>query len=84
MTNRSADIELYLPENSGFEITANARSGEIESDFSGPDLAAPRREGSAMVMNGTVGARRTASISLTTSHGTIRLQRVGGGKSSTD
>jgi hypothetical protein len=32
--NRSDDIQLYLPDKSGFVMDAHARNGEIQSDFS--------------------------------------------------
>jgi len=33
LENRSGDIELYVPDKSGFQIDARVRNGEIESDF---------------------------------------------------
>ncbi|MGH7751521.1 MAG: DUF4097 family beta strand repeat-containing protein, partial [Gemmatimonadales bacterium] len=73
--NRSADIELYLPENSGFEISASARDGEIESDFTGSGLTWQREERGSQALNGTYGTRR-ASIQLSTTYGTIHLRRA--------
>jgi DUF4097 and DUF4098 domain-containing protein YvlB len=33
LENRSGDIQLYVPDKSGFQIDARARNGEIETDF---------------------------------------------------
>jgi hypothetical protein len=33
--NRTGDIEVFLAENSGFQIDATARNGRVDSDFSG-------------------------------------------------
>jgi len=33
LENRSGDIQLYVPDKSGFQVDARARNGEIESDF---------------------------------------------------
>lgn len=71
--NRSADIELYLPQNSGFEIDARARDGEIESDF--PGLTPKGEDRKDQTLSGTYGARR-ASIRLSTTYGTIHLRRT--------
>lgn len=76
VTTRSADIELYLPASSGFQINATARDGEIESDFSGPGLSLQQPEHGPKVLSGTYGSRRT-SIQLTTTYGTIHLRRAG-------
>ncbi len=71
---RSGDIELFLPEDSGFQLTARARDGEIESDFRGPGLAR-REERRDQTMTGTYGTRR-ASITLSTTYGTIYLRHA--------
>ncbi|MBI4466700.1 MAG: DUF4097 family beta strand repeat protein [Acidobacteria bacterium] len=73
--NRSADIELFLPENSGFEIHASARDGEIESDFSGGGLSLQGEDRDTQTLTGTYGARR-ALIQLSTTYGTIHLRRT--------
>lgn len=73
--NRSAGIELYLPENSGFEIAASARDGEIESDFSGPGLNLQDERRGTQSLSGTYGTRR-ATIRLSTTYGTIELRRT--------
>lgn len=76
VTTRSADIELYLPAASGFQINATARDGDIESDFTGPGLSLQQPEHGPKVLSGTYGSRRT-SIQLTTTYGTIRLRHAG-------
>lgn len=72
--NRSGSIELYLPAESGFEISATARDGEIESDFRGDSLELERQSGGDHVLRGTHGRGRT-SIRLSTRYGTIYLRR---------
>jgi DUF4097 and DUF4098 domain-containing protein YvlB len=72
--NSRGDIELILPAASGFQLSATARNGEIQSDFAGPETEEQR--GGTQVMTGTAGGGGIP-IRLTTSHGTISVRRSG-------
>jgi DUF4097 and DUF4098 domain-containing protein YvlB len=74
---RSADIELYLPSQSDFIIDATVRSGDIESDFTGPNLSLEKPHGGDEVLKGSYGgAGRRPSIQLSTTHGSITLRQA--------
>jgi DUF4097 and DUF4098 domain-containing protein YvlB len=72
--NSRGTIELVLPGGSGFQISASARNGEIETDFEG--LQVEEERGGDQSLTGTAGTART-SIRLSTSHGTIYIRRRG-------
>ncbi len=69
------DIELALPTTSSFQIDASSRHGEVDSDFSGPNLKVTK-EGEAPSITGTIG-KGGPTIRLATAYGTIRLARQG-------
>jgi Toastrack DUF4097/LiaI-LiaF-like transmembrane region len=75
VTSERGGIELTLPEGSNFEIQANSSHGEVDSDFSGPNLKVVK-EGDAPAISGSYG-KGGPLIRLTTSYGTIRLARQG-------
>ncbi len=68
-------IELAMPTTSNFQIEASSRHGEVECDFSGPNLKVSK-EGEAPSITGSYGKGGTA-IHLSTAYGTIRLTRLG-------
>jgi len=68
----NGQIELVLPPDSSFQITATARNGHIESEFSGLNLR--DESGGTQVLTGSQGHGR-AAISLATRHGNIYLRR---------
>ena len=72
---KKGQIELSLPATSSFQIDAASRHGEVESDFSGPDLKVVK-EGDNPTISGTVG-KGGAPIRLDTEYGTVRLLRMG-------
>jgi DUF4097 and DUF4098 domain-containing protein YvlB len=72
--NSRGSIELVLPNGSGFQISANARNGDIETNFEG--LQVEEERGGDHSLTGTAGTPRT-SIRLNTSHGTIYIRRSG-------
>lgn len=76
ITNRRGRIELLLPENSGFEIDASNRRGEINSEFTGPDLILSDSEEDrrTRTLTGKYGRPR-ATIILRTSSGEINLRK---------
>lgn len=74
--NERGSIELLLPASSGFQLTASARKGDIESEFAGLTSTRDRDHGPDETLSGAVGDAR-ASIRLTTSYGTISIRRSG-------
>lgn len=73
ISNDSGEIQLTLPANSSFEISATSRSGEVDSDFQAPTLKSVQ-ENEAGHLEGKVGARGP-QIHLTTSYGTIHVRK---------
>ncbi len=69
--NHSGTIELAVPEKSEFQIEANARRGEVDSEFSIEMM----REGENGWIKGKVGGAG-ATIKLNTSYGAIRLKKA--------
>jgi len=74
--NERGSIELILPGDSGFQISASARKGDITSDFAGLESQRQREHGPDEILTGSVGNGR-ATIRLTTSYGTIAIRRSG-------
>lgn len=72
---QKGEIELKLPANSNFQIDASSRHGEVDSDFSGPELKV-QSEGETPSITGDFG-KGGPMIRLSTSYGTIRLAREG-------
>lgn len=74
VTNSKGDIRVYLPQKSGFQVDAQARDGEIQSDFN-----------SLKIDNGDSRATASGSVNgggprmvLNDEHGTIEI-RAGSG-----
>ena len=76
--NRNGDIELFLPNEAGFQIDASARNGRSQSDF--PDLVPAESAGDTGILKGKVNDGGT-KIDLQTEYGNIRV-RVQGSESS--
>ncbi len=69
----SGDIDLTLPANAAFQVVqATTDSGDIDSDFSGVNIA---RGSSSATASGTVGSAPYAQISLQTSSGDIHIRQ---------
>ena len=73
ITNSSAGISLTIPGSSSFEIVADCRNCEIESEFTG--LAATKSESGDAHLAGKYGSGHGAKITLKTSYGNIELRR---------
>ena len=73
ITNSSAGISLTIPGSSSFEIVADCRNCEIESEFTG--LAATKSESGDAHLAGKSGSGHGAKITLKTSYGNIELRR---------
>lgn len=73
ITSDSANIEVTLPAQSGFDIMAVSRSGEIENDFQGPALKITTT-GDTKVLQGSYGAHGP-HITLNNTYGTISIHK---------
>jgi DUF4097 and DUF4098 domain-containing protein YvlB len=75
ITNDSGDVDVTLPANSGFELSAMSRSGDVESDFEMPSQKpASDNEEENGHLSGKFGAAGP-KITITTSYGTIHLHK---------
>lgn len=79
IANDAGEVELTLPANSSFAVSAVSRSGEVESDFEKPLLQRENEEETGR-LSGQFGGRTETlgpKITIATSYGTIRLRKAG-------
>jgi len=71
ITNRSADVQVYLPDQAGFKLDANADNGEVESGFNEIKInnQDDRGRGSGTVGNGA------GTVRLNNAHGGIEIRK---------
>jgi DUF4097 and DUF4098 domain-containing protein YvlB len=69
--NRKGDVQLFLPDNAGFQVEARARGGEINSDFS--ELKIENREDSGSVAGTVRGGG--PKVVVNNEHGTIEFHK---------
>jgi len=74
ITNSSSGISLSVPGSSSFEIVADCRNCEIESEF--PGLGATKSESGDAHLAGKYGPGKGPKIALKTSYGNIELRRT--------
>jgi len=74
ITNSSAGISLTVPGSSSFEIQADCRNCDIESEFSG--LGPTKSESGDSHVAGKYGSGKGPKITLKTSYGNIVLRRT--------
>ncbi len=74
ISNKSASISLTLPRASTFEISADCRSGDIDSEFEAPTLQKTPGESGGARLEGKIGVRGPR-ITLKTSYGSIALHK---------
>ena len=74
ITNSSSEIALTLPGAANFEITADCRNCEIDSEF--PGLTASKTESGDSHLSGKNGNGKGPKITLKTSYGNISLRRT--------
>ena len=74
INNSSSDIALTLPGSSSFEITADCRLCDIDSEF--PGLTATKNEAGDAHLAGKYGSGKGPKISLKTSYGSIAIRRT--------
>jgi len=70
--NRSADIQIYLPDKAGFQIDARTHDGEIQSDFSDVKISNSDDRGTA---TGIVGGGGGLKLVVTNEHGGIEIRK---------
>jgi hypothetical protein len=74
ITNSSSGISLTIPGSSSFEIVADCRNCDIESEFSG--LEQTKSESGDSHLAGKYGTGKGPKITLKTSYGNITLSRT--------
>jgi hypothetical protein len=77
--SNKGEIQLNIPSSSSFQIDATSQHGEVESEFSGPNLKV-NSSGDAPSITGSYGKGGGPTIHLSTAYGTIHL---GQGEAST-
>lgn len=73
IANESGEVDLTLPSESKFQISAVSSSGEVQSDFDDSALKLDNENGMGR-LNGSVGSQGP-KISIATSYGTIYLRK---------
>jgi putative adhesin/cell wall-active antibiotic response 4TMS protein YvqF len=76
ISNASAGITLSLPESSSFEISADCRSGDINSEFEADSLKATKTDSGDSHLEGKYGQGRGPKITLKTSYGAISIHKT--------
>ena len=69
--NRRGDIQIYVPDKTGFQLEAKARGGEVESDFG--ELKINNANDQA-IATGTVGGGGPHLV-INNEHGTIAIRK---------
>jgi len=78
ITNSSAGIDLSLPDSSSFDLVADSRSGDINSEFSGSGLKQTGGDSGSAHLEGKYGNGRGPKITLKTSYGSISIHKTSG------
>ncbi|MGH9683055.1 MAG: DUF4097 family beta strand repeat-containing protein [Candidatus Acidiferrales bacterium] len=73
ISNVSGEVDLTLPRNSSFQISATSTSGEVRSDFEAPSLQLDNGSNVGRLV-GRIGTGGP-SISIATTYGTIHLHQ---------
>jgi len=76
INNQRASISLLIPGSSSFEIQADCRSCDINSEFSGGSLNATKTEKGDSHLEGKYGAARGPKIALKTSYDSIEIRKT--------
>lgn len=74
ITNSSSEIALTVPGSANFEVTADCRNCDIDSEF--PALTASKTESGDSHLSGKNGNGKGPKIALKTSYGNISLRRT--------
>ncbi|HZC66740.1 MAG TPA: DUF4097 family beta strand repeat-containing protein [Candidatus Dormibacteraeota bacterium] len=76
INNSNSSISLSLPGSANFQIEADCKSCDINSDFEGDSLKANKNESGDTHLEGKVGNGRGPKITLRTSYGSISLRKT--------
>lgn len=76
ISNDRGSIELYLPAGAAFQVQANTRGGDIQSDFAELKV---QESGNSSTLTGAVGAAgaKAGKVQLNTEHGDIEIRKRG-------
>jgi DUF4097 and DUF4098 domain-containing protein YvlB len=74
--NRKGDIQIYLPDNAGFQVDARARNGEVETDF---DQLKINNSNDQAIATGTIGGGGPHVV-INNEHGTIEIRKASSAK----
>jgi DUF4097 and DUF4098 domain-containing protein YvlB len=69
--NRSADIQVYLPDKANFQVDARTRDGDVQTDFNELKTSNSDEQGTA---TGTIGSGGPKLV-LTNEHGGIEIRK---------
>lgn len=69
--NRRSDIEIYLPDKAGFQVNAQTKNGEIQSDFTGLNVSNGDERATA---SGSVGGGGPHLV-VNNEHGAIEIRK---------
>jgi hypothetical protein len=76
VNNERASITLSIPSSSSFEIQADCRSCDIDSEFSGGSLNATRTDKGDSHLEGKYGSARGPKIILKSSYDSIQIRKT--------
>ena len=76
VNNERASVTLSLPSSSSFEIQADCRSCDIDSEFSGGSLNATRTDKGDSHLEGKYGSARGPKIILKSSYDSIQIRKT--------
>jgi hypothetical protein len=76
VSNERASITLSIPSSSSFDIQADCRSCDIDSEFTGGGLKATRTEKGESHLEGKYGSARGPKIILKTSYDSIQIRKT--------
>jgi len=76
VSNQRASITLSIPSSSSFDIQADCRSCDIDSEFTGSGLKATRTEKGDSHLEGKYGSTRGPKIILKTSYDSIQIRKT--------
>ncbi|MFZ0820457.1 MAG: DUF4097 family beta strand repeat-containing protein [Candidatus Acidiferrales bacterium] len=74
VSNKTGDIEIAMPPNAVFDVSARAHNGEIECEFGDLPARITKERNRDAVLEGSVGAHGP-KLQLLTVYGTIRLRK---------
>jgi hypothetical protein len=76
VNNQRASVTLLMPSQSSFDIQADCRSCDINSEFNGDSLTPTRTEKGDSHLEGKYGAARGPKITLKSSYDSIEIRKT--------